>query len=89
MGKSRRAGGGTGIINRLVFFSADGMEFLTPRGGGQSTVGIVAVPVGCFVKGILDVVHEIKHLRWLPMEEIHAREFSMLEVSCIIILDTV
>ena len=28
---------------------------------GQGSVGIVAVPMGGFIEGVLDVVHEIQH----------------------------
>lgn len=36
-------------------------DMLALRCRCQGTVGVVAVPVGGFVEGVLDVVHEIQH----------------------------
>ena len=35
----------------------------TSRCGRQCAVRVVPVPVGCFVEGILDIVHEPMHFR--------------------------
>ena len=38
-----------------------GRDCLTLRCGSQGTIGIILLPIGSFVKGILDVVHEVQH----------------------------
>ena len=38
-----------------------GRDCLTLRCGSQGTVGVILLPIGSFVKGILDIVHEVQH----------------------------